>query len=338
MDFRNSSQKMDQKMHSLKIGVLLCSYNGERYITEQLESIVNQSVLPQELVIIDDGSSDGTLNIIKSFEFPSFLKVKIIQRSQNLGPAQNFMQGLLELNSDWVCFADQDDIWLHDKIQIFSDAICRFPEKRMIFSNADLIDESSAPLGESLWERIRFDQIKQHQFNACNLDLLLFRPVVTGMSSAVHRLSALEFIEIQESILHDEWLSLQLSIHNLLIAIPDVTALYRMHNQQVAGVEKTFSLRSLLKKLLNNNESPEPYLRRNALILDLLKNNTRLDSAIRNKALDFNEHLNVRCDDHAQIFIKFCKLCSELLNRRYFKYSFGLMSFLKDLKRLVVKC
>lgn len=102
----------------MKISIAMSTYNGEKFIREQLDSIVNQSVLPNEIVISDDCSSDNTLEIIKEYsdKFKNIIW-KISRNEVNLGWRKNFKTVINKTSGEYVFLADQDDIWVKDKIK-----------------------------------------------------------------------------------------------------------------------------------------------------------------------------------------------------------------------------
>ena len=104
------------------ISVLMSTYNGEKYIIEQLKSILSQTVQVDEIVIIDDCSSDNTVSIIKKFilTYDLFSKCKLYVNATNRGWMYNFFNGIEKTQGDIIFFSDQDDIWFNDKVKIQS--------------------------------------------------------------------------------------------------------------------------------------------------------------------------------------------------------------------------
>lgn len=113
----------------MSIGILLSSYNGEMYIEEQLVSIKNQTIEPDNVVIIDDCSTDNTVDICKSFILRNRLtkKWKVIKNEGNLGWIVNFSRALDYLKNDYIFYCDQDDIWLENKIKDTMNVFYDFP-------------------------------------------------------------------------------------------------------------------------------------------------------------------------------------------------------------------
>src|ERR1700733_5344548 len=130
----------------------MCTYNGERYLREQLDSITSQTMLPAELIICDDGSVDSTLKIAEDFAHSSPFKVRVQRNSKNLGVTKNFEQAICLSSGEFIALCDQDDVWYPQKLAALSAKLSANPLAGGVFSNADLIDENSRPLGKELWQ------------------------------------------------------------------------------------------------------------------------------------------------------------------------------------------
>lgn len=105
-----------------KISVVMCTYNGARFLREQLDSILNQTLLPAEIIVQDDGSSDETLDILKEYAAKTTL-VKIYQNEGAHGINSNFFTAMQRASGDLIALSDQDDIWEADKLRLQTEAI-----------------------------------------------------------------------------------------------------------------------------------------------------------------------------------------------------------------------
>ena len=99
------------------VSVALCTFNGERFLQQQLDSLAAQSILPDELIICDDASSDNTIGIAEKFSLNSKFKTRIIKNPINLGYVKNFEKAISLCNENIIFLCDQDDVWARDKIQ-----------------------------------------------------------------------------------------------------------------------------------------------------------------------------------------------------------------------------
>lgn len=134
----------------MKTSVVLSTYNGEAYIREQLNSILEQSRKPDELIIIDDASKDHTVDLVrKATENSGIEKVSIHQNSENVGWKANFMNGFHLAEGDIIFCADQDDIWLADKIKVMAGAMEENPGIEVLACNLKpLYEEGSRKLAD----------------------------------------------------------------------------------------------------------------------------------------------------------------------------------------------
>lgn len=130
-----------------KIEILLATYNGEKYLSEQIDSIINQTYTNWKLLIRDDGSKDKTLEILKKYEKKD-KRISILRDNKgNLGFVKNFEELLKNSSEDFVMFSDQDDYWLENKIEIYISELSKLPEEKrkeplLLHSNSFVCDEN----------------------------------------------------------------------------------------------------------------------------------------------------------------------------------------------------
>jgi len=110
---------MDVIQKTIKASICLTTYNGSKYLQQQLDSFLAQSILPDELVVCDDGSTDATCEIIERFKQIAPFEVRLYKNENNLGYAQNFSKALGLCKGDFVFLSDQDDVWLPKKLNQF---------------------------------------------------------------------------------------------------------------------------------------------------------------------------------------------------------------------------
>lgn len=224
----------------MAISVALCTYNGEKYIKEQLDSILNQTVKPDEIIICDDVSSDSTLQILDSYKerYPQIFS--IVKNEINLKSNKNFQQSVSLCTGDYIFCADQDDIWKKDKVE---KTLAIFAENSAIegvFSNAELIDDNGKVfLNTSLWNQISFNEAIYPR--PINLFDIINRKgsIVTGATLCIKR-QVKEFIfpfPASKDIYHDEWIALLLSYKNTLAYTTEKLIQYRIHSAQQVGAE-----------------------------------------------------------------------------------------------------
>lgn len=219
-----------------RISVAMCTYNGGRYLQEQLESIALQTRLPCELVVCDDRSTDDTLALLKRFQSEAPFAVKIIQNSQRLGSTRNFDQAIGLARGSMIALCDQDDRWASTKLERLSVRLTEDPFLGGVFSDAKLIDGDGRETGQQLFAKHKFTTAKQREFVGCPTATLLKHDVVTG-ATMMFRASIRRYCSpIPASWVHDGWLAWMIAIHSRLGLIAEPLIDYRIHAGQQLGV------------------------------------------------------------------------------------------------------
>lgn len=130
------------------ISVCMAAFNGERYITAQLLSIQSQLAPGDEVIVVDDASTDGTRDCVRALGDD---RIRLIEHSQNLGVARTFENAIREASGEILFLSDQDDLWVAKKIAVMLRAFQLFPAVEVAVSDAALIDENGALLGKSYY-------------------------------------------------------------------------------------------------------------------------------------------------------------------------------------------
>jgi glycosyltransferase involved in cell wall biosynthesis len=215
----------------------MCTYNGAAYLLEQLHSIEQQTLLPDELIICDDCSCDQTIAIIESFKKKSKLNITLHRNSHNLGHKANFNQALLMLSGDILFIADQDDIWHPTRIEQCVAQFQANPELALVVCNADLVNQRAEPFGQTLWDLNGITQADQQQLAACNVEWVLDRGnlVFYGFLLAFRGALKPSILPIPDDIAHDRWVGTIASTLGPVAVLPQPVANYRLHEQQASG-------------------------------------------------------------------------------------------------------
>ncbi|WP_416222240.1 glycosyltransferase family 2 protein [Sphingomonas sp. LY160] len=133
----------------------MATFNGARFLPEQIDSLLRQTRKPDEIVISDDGSTDGTMELLHDYaaRFPELFKVS--RNSTQLGYRENFSEASSRCSGDWVLFCDQDDYWFPTKIERVLDAVASRPEILLWINDMEMADEALRPLGHSVFDNVR---------------------------------------------------------------------------------------------------------------------------------------------------------------------------------------
>src|SRR6266581_2981469 len=172
-------------MNKMRLSVAMCTYNGARFLPEQLESIAAQTRLPDELVVCDDGSKDQTVETIKAFAERAPFSVRLEINETNLASTKNFEKAISLCKGDIVALSDQDDVWKPRKLSVLEKTLEEHPEAGYVFSDAELVDVAGRPLGRTLWNTIRFRGSVLRGFSGSRqVAVLLRRAAAQGAATA----------------------------------------------------------------------------------------------------------------------------------------------------------
>jgi glycosyltransferase involved in cell wall biosynthesis len=214
----------------------MCTYNGAVYLAEQLASIAAQDCPPDELVVCDDASDDATPEILAEFSAQAPFPVRFERNRQNLGSRANFQQAIERCRGNLIALADQDDVWLPQKLRRLRESLQNHPSAAFAFSDAMLVDAERRPLGRRLWQSIRFHAGEQRRWAAGGeLDVLLQHNVVTGATLAFRAEFRELLLPIPGHWVHDGWIALLLAAVAPAMAIAEPLVEYRQHAAQQIG-------------------------------------------------------------------------------------------------------
>lgn len=224
-----------------QISIVMATYNGERYLSEQIASFFHQTDQEWQLVIRDDQSSDRTPDIIKEYvgRYPDKIK-QLEGESGQLGALHNFSRLLSSIDSDYILFSDQDDIWLPYKIEITLDKM-KETEKRcgssvpiLIHTDLKVADQDLAILAGSLW---RYQRLNPQ--NGGSLNRLLVQNVVTGCTMMINRALKSKVGSVPTgAVMHDWWIALVAAAFGKIDYVSTPTVLYRQHGENRIGAKE----------------------------------------------------------------------------------------------------
>lgn len=220
------------------LSVAVCTLNGASYLQEQLNSIITQSRLPEEVVICDDRSADGTLDIIKAFASAAPFPVRVFANQERLGLIKNFEKAIRLCRGEIIALSDQDDVWQPEKLQRLEHALLSAPEVGLVFSDADVVDEHLTPLGSRLWDFLFTPQKRRSVRHGRAVGTMLRRNFVTGATMAFRAKfkEAILPIPTGTPLFHDGWIALVIAVLAELAFIDEPLILYRQHQGQSIGL------------------------------------------------------------------------------------------------------
>lgn len=292
------------------IDILLATYNGARFLSLQLDSLINQTYPQIHIYIRDDGSNDDTLEIVKSYQYRFPKKITLIEGEINKNKATGNFSILMNYSTaDYILFSDQDDIWELDKVEKMYHKITAVealsPNMPVyIFSDLKMIDEKGNEIASSLWEK--------EGINPKNTKLgnLLTQNVANGCASIINKKLLELGKEIPQGVLmHDHWLIILASVAGVVDYITDKTINHRIHQSNSSRAESEIkkernrSLMSIIKG--ENLDNYYQKLKTQAILIkQRLQENSFLSKEVEAVFIDFIELKNYSFIKRKKVILK----------------------------------
>ena len=316
------------------LSIAMCTCNGEAHVGEQLESIAAQRRMPDELIVCDDASTDGTLRVLEAFAGNSPFPVRIHSNAANVGSNRNFERAIRVCEGDIIALADQDDFWFPEKLERIADAFSGNPSAGIVFSDAMLVDEHLKPLGITLWDRVEFTHKRKKQFDSGNAwKVLLEKNMVTGATMAFKKSYADLILPFPSSWIHDAWIAFIISLYANVVHIDEPLIWYRQHPGQQIGARKKadLTMRAVFGDNAGSYANEFRHYSHGHLRLKKLRGTVPeydgVAKAVRDKVVYYYMRSRLPREKYKRIAPVAANLCSF----RYHRYSNGFLSAAKDL-------
>lgn len=232
-----------------EIAILLATYNGGKYLREQLDSIFAQTYTKWHLYIHDDGSIDDTNQIITEYRSRHPDKITIVEGEATGGAKNNFYFLLKNVESPLYMFSDQDDVWLPNKIEIELEAWNNNKDEEipvLVFTDLKIVNQNLDFISESLWSYYNFETVN------IRMQSLILQNVVTGCTMLINkkmRDMMIMYKHIDNVPMHDKWAAMIALQFGKMIRIPIQTILYRQHENNSVGAQVSKGLGYIKKKI-----------------------------------------------------------------------------------------
>ena len=219
----------------MKISVCLATYNGEKYIKEQLDSILPQLSANDEVIISDDGSTDNTLQVINSF---NDIRIKIFHNENKKGLTNNFENAIQKASGDIIFLSDQDDVWKNDKVKKILSAFSSDNSLTLVFSNAEIIDENGISKN--------YNFFKDNEANYTSIFKAFFKNQFLGCTIAFKSELKSKILPFPYGIpMHDWWIGVLSLFYGKVKFLNESLISYRRHNNNVTS-ESSSNLLSII--------------------------------------------------------------------------------------------
>lgn len=207
------------------ISVVMATYNGERFLRKQLDSIIAQTYPNLEIVVVDDASQDQTLAILREYQ-AIHAHVQVFESQQNRGYIKNFERGLRLCTGDFIALSDQDDIWLPEKLSVLFREIS---DHDLAYCNSELIDDQDNSLG------IKLSDLKNHQSFWTPLNFVVGSSA-SGHAMLIRKVVIEKSLPLSNLMTHDYWIGFISTFSTPMKYVDEVLVLYRQHESNAIGV------------------------------------------------------------------------------------------------------
>ena len=232
----------------MKLSVALCTYNGSKFIEQQINSILNQTIKVDEIIVCDDKSTDATVLILKELQVANPCIV-IIENEINLRSTKNFEKAIQRCSGDYIFLADQDDLWNTEKVAKTLAIFNENPTAEGVFSNADLIDDNGTRLSnKTIWDSVFF--FEKEMPKPIDFVDIIFKNgnIVTGATLCIKKEVKSFIFPFSEDNLHDEWIASLLAFRNTLYYSTENLISYRIHENQQVGMKNLDKMEKITRR------------------------------------------------------------------------------------------
>jgi glycosyltransferase involved in cell wall biosynthesis len=253
------AQRANNRNTEPLVEILMSTHNGERFLAEQIDSLIAQTYENWHLIVRDDASRDSSVEIVKEYcrRYPDRITLVGSEEGQ-LGACLGFASILKHTTADYLMFCDQDDVWLPQKVELSLNRVLEMEKENpgvpvLVFTDLTVVDEELRVLSDSFWRYQRIDP--RHT----SPRLLIFDNVATGCTTMFNRrLKEIAEPVPAEAVMHDWWFALVCSLRGKLGFVNESTILYRQHGRNDLGAQDY----RLIARVRRFAKSPQALLNR----------------------------------------------------------------------------
>lgn len=322
----------------MRLSIGMCTYNGEKWLPEQLASIVGQTRPPDELVVTDDRSKDGTWEILERFQREAPFDVTIVRNEENLGSTANCEKALSLCTGDVLLPSDQDDVWLPGKLAAIERAFAKNPRATVAIGDCIVVKEDLRPLGYSMFEAHSYTPALRELMARDPIRVLTFQNFATAGGMAFRADTRPYAFPCSRKWIHDGWIALMAAMKGDVVTVPESMMLYRQHGRNQVGAGHATPARQAWTNLKNRfRDQRSLWMERAeywAAALERLETLAKDADPVRQAAVaDLREkvaHLAARGDLPRSRLARVARVRAELATGRYRRFSGGALSAVKD--------
>lgn len=323
---------------SLSTSVVLCTYNGVRFLEAQWSSLLAQSRLPDEIVARDDASVDATVALLETFSRraeDAGIRVRLFRNISNRGYVANFEAALRDASGDVLLLCDQDDIWHSEKLALLVEQFERRPGLLALCGDARRVDAADRDLGPSLFDVLKVSRKELRRIHAGKgFEVLLRRSLATGATMALRRTLLTDALPFPEGWVHDEWLAIIAAGLGGFDCTEQRLTDYRQHETNQIGMADRDLAAKCRDLVRPRAPSIDKLIARDETLQErLCALGTRVSGVDRGRVEDKLRHLHARQTLRGTSWRRPGTVLRETTAGRYRRYASGWRDALRDLLR-----
>ncbi len=324
----------------LSVSVALCTHNGARFLREQVRSICLQTLPPAEIVLSDDASKDGSVDVVRAAmaecaaeRSGPAIALKVFENAVALRVVKNFEQAISACTGELIALSDQDDVWMPDRLALM---VARFEQDAgllLLHTDARLVDSQRRDLGQTLFHALEVmpsELARVHGGQA--FDVLLRRNLVTGATTLFRRGLLADALPLPVEWVHDEWLGIVASTTGRVDLLEQPLIEYRQHESNQIGARRDTFMEKVRKALASRgNTHVERAVKAELLLARLVQLGDRVPPEIIDKVRSKIEHQRFRAALPASRLARCVPILREAMTGRYDKFGRGFRGVVRDL-------
>jgi hypothetical protein len=326
--------------HSFEISVALCTHNGARFLREQVRSICLQTLPPVEIVLSDDASTDGSVDVVRAAvaecaaERPGPpVALRIFENRPALRVVKNFEQAIAACTGELIALSDQDDVWVPDRLAQMAARFAKDAQLLLLHTDARLVDAERRDLGQTLFHALEVTPSELEGVHAGRaFDVLLRRNLVTGATTVFRRSLLADALPLPVEWVHDEWLGIIASATGRVDLLEQPLIDYRQHESNQIGARRDTFAQKVRKALgARGTLHVERAVKAELLLARLLQLGDRIPPEIIDKVRGKIVHQRFRAALPASRLARCGPILREAMTGRYDKFGRGVRGVVRDL-------
>jgi cellulose synthase/poly-beta-1,6-N-acetylglucosamine synthase-like glycosyltransferase len=324
----------------LSVSVALCTHNGGRFLREQVRSICLQTQPPAEIVLSDDASTDGSVDVVRTTvaeceaERPGHAVVlRVFENRPALRVVKNFEQAIAACTGELIALSDQDDVWIPDRLAQMAARFAEDAQLLLLHTDASLVDAERRDLGQTLFHALEVTPSEIEGVHTGRaFDVLLRRNLVTGATTVFRRSLLADALPLPVEWVHDEWLGIIASATGRVELLEHPLIEYRQHESNQIGARRdTFAEK--VRKALGSRGTlhVERAVKAELLLARLLQFGDRIPPEIIEKVRGKIVHQRFRAALPASRLARCGPIFREAMTGRYDKFGRGVRGVVRDL-------